>query len=252
MDRHASECANRILDNPPHAVVVECVLQGARFQAVADVWIALTGADASANVPMWEAVQLRSSDIVELPRNRAGVWTYLAVEGGFEAERWAGSASVFPRGGLGVSLAAGALLEGAHRDAGPRGSGFGRQAVAVIEPPDYTAGPTLRVWRGPQWGSWPERARRGFFERPWTVSSRSDRAGYRLHGDPMEAPAESDISEPVRVGTVQVPGSGHPIVTMRDGPTVGGYPKLALLQQADVSRLAQCRPGSQVRFQLIE
>jgi allophanate hydrolase subunit 2 len=56
------------------------------------------------------------------------------------------------------------------------------------------------------------------------------------------------LSEPVRVGTVQVPGNGQPIVTMRDGPTVGGYPKLGMIDPAQVSWLAQCGPGQSVRF----
>lgn len=56
------------------------------------------------------------------------------------------------------------------------------------------------------------------------------------------------VSEPVLPGSFQIPGNGQPIVTMVDGPTVGGYPKLAILSEADRSRLAQCAPGTQVRF----
>jgi allophanate hydrolase subunit 2 len=56
------------------------------------------------------------------------------------------------------------------------------------------------------------------------------------------------LSEPVRVGTIQVPENGLPIVTMRDGPTVGGYPKLGMVDPADLSWLTQCRPGQKVRF----
>jgi len=52
----------------------------------------------------------------------------------------------------------------------------------------------------------------------------------------------------MRVGTIQVPEGGVPIVTMRDGPTIGGYPKLGVLEPGDLSWLAQCRPGQTVRF----
>jgi allophanate hydrolase subunit 2 len=51
---------------------------------------------------------------------------------------------------------------------------------------------------------------------------------------------------------VQVPDNGQPIVTMRDGPTVGGYPKIAMVDPRDLSWLAQIRPGRGVRFQLVE
>ena len=90
-----------------------------------------------------------------------------------------------------------------------------------------------------------------FFGEPWTVTSQSDRVGYRLSGTPLTSKLPQLISEPMRTGTIQVPENGQPIVMMRDGPTVGGYPKLGLLDAADVAWLAQCRPGQQVRFQAV-
>jgi allophanate hydrolase subunit 2 len=67
----------------------------------------------------------------------------------------------------------------------------------------------------------------------------------------LEPSVSQILSEPVLVGSIQIPPDGQPIVTMRDGPTVGGYPKLGLLEAADVSWLSQCRPGVKVRFQLV-
>ena len=81
------------------------------------------------------------------------------------------------------------------------------------------------------------------------MSSQSDRVGYRLEGSPLTSRLPQLISEPVRLGTIQVSESGAPIVTMRDGPTVGGYPKLGVVAPADLSWLAQCRPGQTVQFQ---
>jgi allophanate hydrolase subunit 2 len=43
---------------------------------------------------------------------------------------------------------------------------------------------------------------------------------------------------------VQVPQGGAPIVLMPDGPTVGGYPKIASVITADLGRFAQlARPS---------
>jgi len=117
---------------------------------------------------------------------------------------------------------------------------------------DYTAPPTLRVWRGPQWEFFSEADRGLFFAEGWTVSSQSDRVGYRLEGTPLKAAANQIISEPVLTGSIQIPSSGLPIVTMRDGPTVGGYPKLGILDSRDLSWLAQCRPGARVHFELVK
>jgi allophanate hydrolase subunit 2 len=75
--------------------------------------------------------------------------------------------------------------------------------------------------------------------------------GYRLSGAPIAPIGPADLpSEAACPGAVQIPDAGTPIVLMPDGPTVGGYPKLAVVRQADLGRLAQCVPGAVVRFRL--
>jgi allophanate hydrolase subunit 2 len=48
-----------------------------------------------------------------------------------------------------------------------------------------------------------------------------------------------------------VPGDGKPIVLMADAPTVGGYPKIAIVSEADLPILAQRGSGETIRFELI-
>lgn len=50
------------------------------------------------------------------------------------------------------------------------------------------------------------------------------------------------------VGSIQIPPGGEPIVTMRDGPTVGGYPKIAIVDDASLDWLAQAAPGVMFQF----
>jgi allophanate hydrolase subunit 2 len=53
-------------------------------------------------------------------------------------------------------------------------------------------------------------------------------------------------------GSVQVPPDGRPIVMMADGPTTGGYPKIATVVTSDLPRLAQLVPGEgEVRFEAV-
>jgi antagonist of KipI len=55
------------------------------------------------------------------------------------------------------------------------------------------------------------------------------------------------------MGSIQVPPDGHPIVMMADGPTTGGYPKIATVITADLPLLAQALPGhGQVRFAAVD
>src|SRR5262245_35116346 len=100
MDTHASAWANRLLDNPPDAPLLEMVLQGARLVVLQDAWVAVTGADALATIPSWRAVRVWKGEEVNFPENRSGVWIYLAVEGGFTVATPLGCASTYARAGL--------------------------------------------------------------------------------------------------------------------------------------------------------
>ena len=42
-----------------------------------------------------------------------------------------------------------------------------------------------------------------------------------------------------------------PIVLLADGQTVGGYPKIATVIGADLGRLAQARPGTEIAFRAV-
>jgi biotin-dependent carboxylase-like uncharacterized protein len=196
-------------------------------------------------------LRAHAGENIVFPNSRKGLWTYVAVEGGFKVPRYFGSASVYPRGQIGRVLAAGDVLQ---RTAGTRlalPTGVAGRLAATDERHDYAQPPILRVWPGPQWESFSQADRGTFFQQAWTVSPQSDRVGYRLEGARLSASAKQILSEPVLVGSVQVPPVGQPIVTMRDGPTVGGYPKIGLVDPEDLSWLAQCRPGTEVRFKLV-
>ena len=79
-----------------------------------------------------------------------------------------------------------------------------------------------------------------------------DRMAYRLDGPVLiHQKGYNIITDGVVPGCVQVPGTGLPIVLMRDAPTVGGYPKIGVIIEADLARLTQQRPGNVVFFQAI-
>jgi len=252
MDGHAASWANRVLDNPPSCPVLELLLQGASLEILQDVWIAITGADAGAAVPMWRAVRIQAGEKIEFRRNRSGLWTYLAVEGGFSSTTLLGSASAYARGGLGTNMKAGETLSRDLNKSFRLLAGVAGRIIPPQERREYDHPPLLRVWPGPQLRLFANGDRELLFNEPWTISSESDRVGYRLTGAPLTSMPGQILSEPVRVGTIQVPENGLPIVTMRDGPTVGGYPKIGVVDPRDLDWLAQCRPGQRVRFQLID
>jgi antagonist of KipI len=88
-----------------------------------------------------------------------------------------------------------------------------------------------------------------FETQSYSISPQSNRMGYRMLGGQLDRLQNGDIlSEPTALGTVQVPANGLPIVLMADHQTTGGYAKIAEVITADIGRLAQLRPGQEVRF----
>jgi 5-oxoprolinase (ATP-hydrolysing) subunit C len=86
----------------------------------------------------------------------------------------------------------------------------------------------------------------------WKISSTSDRMGYRLEGPVIKhLHGHNIVSDGTVDGSIQVPGSGAPIVLMPDRGTTGGYPKIATVISADLGRLAQISPGTVFRFKAV-
>ena len=108
---------------------------------------------------------------------------------------------------------------------------------------------TVRVLAGPH----ADAAGPDTFERlistTWDVGPQSDRMGIRLDGPPLGTPGTSElVSSGMVWGAVQLPPGGRPIVLLADGPTVGGYPVVAVVASVDRPVLGQLRAGDRLRL----
>jgi biotin-dependent carboxylase-like uncharacterized protein len=250
MDPHAAECANRLLDNSSGSAVLELLGQGARLELLQDAWLAVCGAADECSVPVWRAVHATRGTQVVVRHCEAGMWSYIAVEGGFADEPVFGSMSYYARGGLGRILKSGAVLKRNSRTRFNLTRGVSGRMASWTDRRNYKEPPVIRVYVGPQWDSFPVEHRNQLLSEAWKISPMSDRVGYRLEGAALKAEPPEIYSEGVRLGSIQVPENGQPIITMADGPTVGGYPKIALVDERDLPWVAQCRPGQSIRFDL--
>jgi allophanate hydrolase subunit 2 len=107
----------------------------------------------------------------------------------------------------------------------------------------------IRFVPGPQFAFFSEEVQTVFESADFRISPMSDRMGIRLDGPALRSEKAHDIlSEGVVAGSVQVPGSGNPIVLGRDCQTTGGYPKIATIISADLDQLFQIPTGQIVRF----
>lgn len=249
MDRSSAAAANRLLGNRADAPVLEVLMQGAKLRVLEDTWIAIAGADLGCAIAPWTACAVSAGTVLQFPMNRSGLWAYVAVPGGFDADRWFGSASVDSRNGLGRPLERGVQLSAVTSASSFGYERVGRRVLAAELQRDFSRPMEFELLPGPQFDLFSSQARADLVSSEWTVSPRSDRTGFRLEGPALNVP-DSIRSEPVLPGSFQIPGSGLPIVTMVDGPTVGGYAKIAILREADLDWLAQCRPGTKIGFNL--
>jgi biotin-dependent carboxylase-like uncharacterized protein len=248
MDLDSARKANLLVGNQEEAPVIELLFTGARFRILNSAELAIAGAHVESGWPQWRNFNAGSGDEIAFGRLHEGVWSYLAVRGGFVVPKWFGSASVNSRAGFGEALRPGVRFAcGDARQSEKIASRF----VPELVRERFDRTPILPIWHGPEWDRFPEHARGLFLSEIWLVSTQSDRSGYRLEGAALESRLRI-ASAPVTVGTIQVPPNGLPIVLLRDGPTVGGYPRLAILDPSAVSRFTQCAPGTAVRFELVE
>src|SRR5215204_2532161 len=225
MDQHAAIWANRLLGNDAAAPVLELLGRGARLKFLRDAWVAVTGAGTVSVPNAWRAAHVGRGDVLVFSEPGNGLWTYVAVAGGFSSPRWLGSASVYARGGIGRVFEVGDIAASSGDAGFSLPTGVSGRVAPWTEQRDYSRPPALRVWPAPQWDLFSAAQRQQLFLQEWTVSPQSDRSGYRLGGVPIQHQVGELLSEPIICGTIQVPPDGQPIVTMCDGPTVGGYAK---------------------------
>jgi allophanate hydrolase subunit 2 len=114
-----------------------------------------------------------------------------------------------------------------------------------------TGGARVRVLPGPQLDKFPAAALDVLQRTRFTVTSQSDRMGYRLVGGTIPRIEDREmISDVTFTGGLQVPPSGDPILLMSDRQTTGGYPQLATVITADLPIAGQLAPGDWIEFEV--
>jgi KipI family sensor histidine kinase inhibitor len=259
LDAPAHQAANRAAGNAPGAAALECTVGGPALSFLAPVRFAVAGADLGAvleradlgpwPVPLGASVLARPGNVLRFAGRRSGCRAYVALGGGIDVPEVLGSratdlASAF--GGF-----AGRALRAKDRLALGRATADGatdRPGAGAA-----TARVTVRVVLGPQADHFDAATTARFLATPWRVGSTSDRVGCRLEGEPLPHLGPGEIlSDGMVPGSIQVPPEGQPIVMMADGPTTGGYPKIATVVTADLALLAQVVPGEgAVRFEAV-
>ena len=252
LDRDTGLALNALLDNDANAAMIEWAVSGGVLRFEREATVAFSGADAICTLngtALQEREPHRMSAGSELHVERIvrGRFLLIAVAGGIVVPLVLGSRSTLLSARIGG-------MEGRRLRSGdsiPTGAAIRRTEVAAPSVrPAQVAGP-IHISRGPQADLFDDLAWSEILYTEFAVSNASDRAGYRLEGATFSHSGDMAMpSEPTCIGAIQVPNGGAPIVIMNDGPTVGGYPKIAVICKSDVSRFAQLASGDKLRFQL--
>jgi antagonist of KipI len=247
---------------------IEILLIGLKLEVLKETVVAVTGADLAptlngAPLAMWRATRVARGDIILFRGPRAGARAYLTVAGGVDVPPFEGSRSTNLRafiGGVdGRALRKGDLL----RTFPPR-----RHFVTLegrrLKPelvPTYSQRWAVRVVLGPQDDLFQADSIATFLNHDWSLSNTSDRMGCRFIGPKLEFKPRPDylvdqagsdpsniVDDTIPVGGIQVPSGLEPIVLHVDGPSLGGYAKIATVISADLRQVGQMRPGEIANF----
>ena len=221
MDCFSLRRGNLMLGNPPGAPALE-ILVPPEIEISAAGRFVLTGARRPARIRSGNTVREAGNDRaysvepgarITFGEKQYGLRTYFCFRPGVKGGKDRGSAEAVPFSSL-----------NAWADPGGR--------IRVVPGPEYER------LEEPQL----------FLASPWRTTSRMDRMGMHLEGNPhLKCVPAGMISEAVADGTVQL-APGGPIILLRHRQTTGGYPRIFNVITADVDLLGQYGPGQVLRF----
>ena len=266
MDCYAFSWANHLLGNTANSVELEISWGGLSLLCLAAVDIAITGADLQTvitrhgqekRIVPWLAYHIQAGEILTFKGYcHKGLRAYLAVKNGFRFSY----PSVFNsystvvkeqlggRDNAGIPLQVEELLSVAP-NAGNLSllTGVPYRYRIVI---DNRALLTIKLRFCYQAHEVATQILELFLSQTYTISQQMDRVAYRLQCvTPILLHWSKPLnSEGIALGSIQITPDGEPIIMMRDRPTIGGYPKIAVISAKDINILAQAVTGQKIIF----
>lgn len=268
MDAVSLRIANLLVGNEEAEGALEITLFGTKLAFQKDQLISITGGNLQPTIdgqtaPMWRPVSVRKGSTLQFKAASTGCRAYLAFAGGLDVPTIINSKSTYLKAGIGGfegrSLQKGDLLTCGTPTA------IGKSLIEQLQTKEslpwfvnhnflssINKEQAVRILQGSEFERFDEASRNAFLNESYTISTESDRMGYRLEGKSLFLAEEFELlSEAVTFGTIQVPANGQPIILMADRQTTGGYPKIGQVISADLPRLAQLQPMAQIQVEFV-
>ena len=253
LDKSAMRYANHLVGNALGEPVLEITLSGPHLRCLEAGQVALAGSgfDLLLNgkpQPPLLPISVNPGDELIIKSSGDGCRAYLSVSGEWHAKRWLGSASALRIGSHelvpGAVWARGDVLETRDVSVKPWPS-----TLLPPRPPSNM----IRVSPGPEYEWLDDRGRSQLLSKRIRVIDPSNRVGLRTN---TQIQLREDkrrvemVSSGVQPGTVQLTHGGQAIILMRDGQTIGGYPRVLQCASQSLDQLAHLKVGDELILSL--
>ena len=265
MDSWSFRLANILVGNKTGDAALECQFIGPTLKFTDDRTIAITGADMSPkidgkSVPLWESIEVKANQILELEFATIGARSYIAFAGGIISEPWLGSRSTFHKAGVGgidgKAIENNQIIPlGKNKKIHPRK--IKKNSIPEISKDKNWS---IEVVLGPNDDWIDDKGHETFFKSKWKLQAKSDRTGYRLDGPKLSFTSKAtnksleNGSEPSNIidqgypaGAINLAGQ-TPIILVNDGPSMGGFINPYTVPSSAFWKLGQAKPGDTFNF----
>lgn len=254
LDLYAFKIGQQLIGNDGPAL--ECTIIGPTIEFKESNTFVISGAKFNAQlneeaVPHQTVMKANKGDILKVNNVTTGARCYVLFGKPLDIPKVADSYATHTRSNIG-GFKGRALQSGDYIHCVPNENTRNTLGQSVSAHRVMDDKVTIHIVEGPQIDSFSAKAQNELTANTFKISDSSDRMGYRLKGPIINPKHSADIiSEPVALGSIQVPNDGNPIILLNDKQTVGGYTKIANVCQADLNILAQLKPGDEINFKWI-
>lgn len=246
MDWQSHQLANALVGNDLKETIIESHFPAPLLNIKNSCIMAFAGADFHAQLngnylPINKTLFIPANSVIQFAKKFSGERLHIAVHGGFEIEKVMGSAATNMKGSFG-GWQGRPLRKGDQIPIRPlhQKTILQLQIMPWFVYPDVSTGNAIRVMPGPEWAWLTDASKENILNTSFVIQPQSDRMAIKLQGQSLELHSPQEmISSAVQMGTVQLLPNGQLLVLMADHQTVGGYPRILQIINADLPKLAQ-------------
>ena len=255
MDLRNHKLANALVLNKTDEASIEFAYQGPFLKLKnGKITFAITG-DVAFNIirnnsiveegKCYHSYILESDEKLDILSTRKSVYGYLAIKDGLNYKKFWNSCSINSKANIGPNNGNKFSINEKILIKNHKSNQIPQKKINF----NNTSNNLIRIIKGTNFNYFSEDSQNKFFKEEYLITNLTDRMGMRLKGSILKNVKNTNIkSEGLIKGVIQVPADGNPIILLNDHGTIGGYPKIGVVISADLDRVTQLPPGTNIKF----